>query len=49
LRFVDRHDWIAPWTLAIACGLMGGWSGVVVGFFWSTSGAPASVLTVTRQ
>lgn len=36
LRFLDRHDWIGPWTLAIACYLIGGWSGVVVGFFGST-------------
>jgi stearoyl-CoA desaturase (delta-9 desaturase) len=36
LRFLNRHDWLAPWTLGAACWLIGGWSGVVVGFFWST-------------
>jgi stearoyl-CoA desaturase (Delta-9 desaturase) len=36
LRFLDKHDWIGPWSLAIACYLIGGWSGLVVGFFTST-------------
>jgi stearoyl-CoA desaturase (delta-9 desaturase) len=36
LRFLNRFDWIAPWMLGIACYLIGGWSGLVVGFFWST-------------
>jgi stearoyl-CoA desaturase (delta-9 desaturase) len=36
LRFLDRHDWVGPWALAIACYLIGGWSGLVVGFFAST-------------
>ena len=36
LRFLDRHDWIGPWALAVACYLIGGWSGLVVGFFGST-------------
>jgi stearoyl-CoA desaturase (delta-9 desaturase) len=36
LRFLDRHDWIGPWALAIACTAIGGWSGLVVGFFLST-------------
>lgn len=36
LVWLDKHDWIAPWSLAIACYLIGGWSGLVVGFFWST-------------
>ena len=36
LRFINKHDWIAPWTLGVACFLIGGWSGLVVGFFWST-------------
>jgi stearoyl-CoA desaturase (delta-9 desaturase) len=35
LRFLDRHDWIAPWALGITCFLIGGWSGLVVGFFVS--------------
>ena len=36
LRFIDRHDWIGPWTLGFACFLIGGWSGLIVGFFLST-------------
>ncbi|HEX4492462.1 MAG TPA: acyl-CoA desaturase [Acidimicrobiia bacterium] len=36
LRFLDKHDWIGPWTLGVACYLIGGWSGLVVGFFAST-------------
>jgi stearoyl-CoA desaturase (delta-9 desaturase) len=36
LVFIDRHDWIGPWSLAVACFLVGGWSGLVVGFFGST-------------
>lgn len=36
LRFLDRHDWIGPWALALTCVAIGGWSGLVVGFFAST-------------
>jgi stearoyl-CoA desaturase (Delta-9 desaturase) len=36
LRFLDRHDWIGPCALGVACWLWGGWSALVVGFFWST-------------
>jgi stearoyl-CoA desaturase (Delta-9 desaturase) len=36
LVFIDRHDWIAPWALGLACFVIGGWSGLVVGFFAST-------------
>jgi stearoyl-CoA desaturase (delta-9 desaturase) len=36
LRFLNRFDWIPPWLLGIACYLIGGWPGLVVGFFWST-------------
>jgi stearoyl-CoA desaturase (delta-9 desaturase) len=36
LRFLDKRDWIAPWSLGVACFLIGGWSGLVVGFFLST-------------
>jgi stearoyl-CoA desaturase (delta-9 desaturase) len=36
LRFLTRHDWVPPWTLAVACFLVAGWSGLVVGFVWST-------------
>ena len=36
LRFIDRHDWIGPWTLGTICFLIGGWSGLLIGFFAST-------------
>jgi stearoyl-CoA desaturase (delta-9 desaturase) len=36
LRFIDRHDWIGPWALGFGCFLLGGWSGLIVGFFLST-------------
>jgi stearoyl-CoA desaturase (delta-9 desaturase) len=36
LRFLSRFDWIGPWALGIACYLVGGWSGLLVGFFLST-------------
>jgi stearoyl-CoA desaturase (delta-9 desaturase) len=36
LRFINKHDWIAPWSFGLAAFLIGGWSGLVVGFFWST-------------
>jgi stearoyl-CoA desaturase (delta-9 desaturase) len=36
LRFINHYDWIGPWALGIASFLIGGWSGLVVGFFGST-------------
>jgi len=36
LRFLDRHVWLAPIGLALGCYLIGGWSGLVLGFFVST-------------
>lgn len=36
LRLLNRYDWIGPWALAIASYLIAGWSGLVVGFFFST-------------
>jgi stearoyl-CoA desaturase (delta-9 desaturase) len=36
LRWLNEHDWVAPWTLGVASFLIGGWSGLVVGFFCST-------------
>jgi stearoyl-CoA desaturase (Delta-9 desaturase) len=36
LRFINKHDWIAPWSFGVAAFVIGGWSGLVVGFFWST-------------
>lgn len=36
LRFLERFDWIGPWTVGVASFLIGGWSGLVFGFFGST-------------
>jgi len=36
IRFISRFDWIAPWSLAIACFLIGGLPGLLIGFFLST-------------
>jgi stearoyl-CoA desaturase (delta-9 desaturase) len=36
LRFLNRHDWIGPWALGVASFLIGGWSGLFIGFFGST-------------
>ncbi|MGO9875503.1 MAG: acyl-CoA desaturase [Acidimicrobiia bacterium] len=36
LVWLDKHDWIGTWSLAIACYLYAGWSGLVIGFFAST-------------
>ncbi len=36
LRFLDKYDWIAPWTLAVICFLVGGWPGLFTGFLLST-------------
>ena len=36
IRFVNEKDWIGPVTLAAFCALVGGWSGLVLGFFVST-------------
>jgi len=36
LRFLNRFDFIGPWVLAIACYLVAGWSGLLIGFFLST-------------
>ncbi|MBI4569849.1 MAG: acyl-CoA desaturase [Planctomycetes bacterium] len=36
LRWLDRNHLVAPIALAMACFLLGGWSVLVCGFFWST-------------
>jgi stearoyl-CoA desaturase (Delta-9 desaturase) len=36
LRWLNKHDWIGPWSLGATCFLIAGWSGLVVGFFAST-------------
>jgi stearoyl-CoA desaturase (delta-9 desaturase) len=36
LRWLNRHDWVGPWVLGVLAYLVGGWSGLVVGFFLST-------------
>jgi stearoyl-CoA desaturase (delta-9 desaturase) len=36
LVWLDKHDWVAPWTLGVFCFLYAGWSGLLIGFFAST-------------
>ena len=36
LRFLDKWNIVPPFALAIGCYLLGGWAGLIVGFFWST-------------
>ena len=36
IRFLNKHDWIGPWSLGFACYFIGGWSGLFFGFFAST-------------
>jgi len=36
LRFLNRYDWIPPWTLGVAAWLIAGWPGLFFGFFLST-------------
>ena len=36
LRFLTKNDWIPIWFGAMMCFLIGGWSGLVFGFFAST-------------
>ena len=36
LRFLERHSWIGPWLVAIGCFVLGGWGGLLIGFFLST-------------
>ncbi|MGZ6906951.1 MAG: acyl-CoA desaturase [Acidimicrobiia bacterium] len=36
LRWLDKHEGIPPWIYGIVAFAVGGWSGLVVGFFCST-------------
>ena len=36
LVWLDRHPYLPATVLAVACFLLAGWQGLVVGFFWST-------------
>ena len=36
LRFLTKHDWVAPWATGIISYVIGGWSGLVFGFLGST-------------
>ena len=36
LVWLDRHPYLPATVLGVACFLLGGWPGLVVGFFWST-------------
>ncbi|MFC4250182.1 acyl-CoA desaturase [Sinimarinibacterium flocculans] len=36
LRWLDRHHWLPGTVMGLTVWLIGGWSALVVGFFWST-------------
>lgn len=36
IAWLHRHELVPPIVLAVLCFLVAGWSGLVVGFFWST-------------
>jgi stearoyl-CoA desaturase (delta-9 desaturase) len=36
LRWLHRYELVPPLALALICFAIGGWPGLVVGFFWST-------------
>ncbi len=36
LKWLHRYEWVSPLLLALSCYAIGGWPGLVVGFFWST-------------
>lgn len=36
IRFLSKHDWIAPWSLGVLSFLIAGWGGLWIGFFLST-------------
>ena len=36
LMWLDRNQFVPPVTMAVATFLLAGWSGLIVGFFWST-------------
>ena len=36
LVWLDKHEGMPPWVYGIAAFAIGGWSGLVVGFVWST-------------
>src|SRR5262252_4068196 len=36
LMWLHRHEWVPAIILAVLCLLIGGWPGLIVGFFWST-------------
>jgi stearoyl-CoA desaturase (delta-9 desaturase) len=36
LRWLERHNWIGPWSLGVATFLLFGWGGLLIGFFLST-------------
>jgi stearoyl-CoA desaturase (delta-9 desaturase) len=36
LLWLDKHPYLPATVLAVGCFLLAGWSGLIVGFFWST-------------
>ncbi|MGA7420367.1 MAG: acyl-CoA desaturase [Acidimicrobiales bacterium] len=36
LRLLDKLHWVGPWVLGVLCFVVGGWGGLIIGFFLST-------------
>ena len=36
LRLLDKFHWVGPWILGVVCLVVGGWGGLIIGFFLST-------------
>jgi stearoyl-CoA desaturase (delta-9 desaturase) len=36
LRLLDKFPWVGPWVLGVVCLVVGGWGGLIIGFFLST-------------
>ena len=36
LRLLDKFHWVGPWVLGVVCLVIGGWGGLIIGFFLST-------------
>ena len=36
LRLLDKFHWVGPWVLGVVCLIVGGWGGLIIGFFLST-------------
>jgi hypothetical protein len=36
LMWLHKHELVPPFVLALLCCAIGGWPGLIIGFFWST-------------